>query len=304
MNKILTILFLAILFVKPAFADKILDNSLVYYITVGKAEDIVFLLKEGANPNAQDKMKWSALALASERTDMDTMPIVKVLVGAGANVNYDDGKGNTPLIIAIKGDNSELVRYLISKGADFHVTDIENAGVLEIASIYAGDETMWILKEAFRVEKKQAEERMSAENFNLLLKKYSFYNCTHQYMDYFIKSGQEEIKDEKKYRAYTDKQLKFVVYYANQLHAIFNVKQEELKNVAVKSRKNILKVLNGLVSNKVRREYGVGAFGDIVKRCTKISNRWKAKKQIEKIIKEKEFNIKIELENIELENIE
>lgn len=300
MNKYLhSFLFFLMVLSTPVFADNSLNSSLVYYITVGKAEDVFFLLEQGADPNAKDKMGWSALMLASERGDEDTLPIVKSLIKAGADINYKDDKGNTALIVAIKSNNAKLVRYLLAKGANFHVKDSEGSNLKELAAIYSGKEIQWIIDEAFRIEKEQMEDQYSSETFKKLLKEYSFYNCTHQYMDYFLKSGQEQITDPVKYQETMKKQLDLVGYYANQLYSVFDVSREDLKDVAMKSRQNISRVLNEMVSNEIRRSHNVGTTDDILKRCQDVANRWSAVKKSVKEQREPTESIKIELEGIE-----
>ena len=63
-----------------------------------------------------------------ERELIDQFKIVKVLGEAGANVNAQDYDGNTPLHVQAMGTplNHEVVRYLLSNGADRGIKN--NAG--------------------------------------------------------------------------------------------------------------------------------------------------------------------------------
>jgi ankyrin repeat protein len=117
----------------------------------------VWLLDHGADPNKQNKGGWSPLYLATDnrniesgdypvrKPDMDHLEFIKYLVGKGANVNiricgaqstptackgdttetrtnftmqwlYEDGA--TPFIRAAQSGDTELMKYLLSKGAD------------------------------------------------------------------------------------------------------------------------------------------------------------------------------------------
>ncbi|HTE01889.1 MAG TPA: ankyrin repeat domain-containing protein [Mucilaginibacter sp.] len=85
------------------------------------------LLKYGANPNIVGhskagsaygaRSKQSPLSIASQEGNLN---YVKILVDAGANVNYNDEFGMNPLGEAvISGYDPDVVIYLIEKGADF-----------------------------------------------------------------------------------------------------------------------------------------------------------------------------------------
>lgn len=64
--------------------------------------------------NHADVHKGNALFTACAQGDLDSM---KLVVGAGGNVNARDSYGMTPLLV-IPGDRADLRDYLISKGAD------------------------------------------------------------------------------------------------------------------------------------------------------------------------------------------
>ncbi len=83
------------------------------------------LLEHGGDPNAEQKgerqkgngTRYTPLLRACAIGNVD---YVKMLVSAGANVNYDNEFGMNPLGEAVMfGRNPDLVFYLIEKGADF-----------------------------------------------------------------------------------------------------------------------------------------------------------------------------------------
>jgi hypothetical protein len=79
------------------------------------------LLKYGGNPNAIEyKTKYTPLMTACENGSFE---YVKILLDAGANINYLSAYGDSPLYcasvyVSIYG-HPELVTYLINRGANF-----------------------------------------------------------------------------------------------------------------------------------------------------------------------------------------
>jgi hypothetical protein len=83
------------------------------------------LLKYGGDPNSEEKgprnhgnkVRYTPLVLACEEGNLD---YVKILVNAGANINYINEYGQNPLGSAvIASESPDIVLYLIEKGADF-----------------------------------------------------------------------------------------------------------------------------------------------------------------------------------------
>eukprot|EP00919_Chromeraceae_sp_WS-2016_P004917 GHVR01011628.1.p2 GENE.GHVR01011628.1~~GHVR01011628.1.p2 ORF type:complete len:107 (+),score=13.94 GHVR01011628.1:524-844(+) len=69
--------------------------------------------------------------IASERTHLDT---VKYLIEKGADVNLRNVNGNTALLLTVRYNISETFKYLIEKGADVNVRNAEGNTALMIAS--------------------------------------------------------------------------------------------------------------------------------------------------------------------------
>ena len=63
----------------------------------------------GANINAIDDKGWSALMFAAARGQSD---IVRILMSRGADPNMKSKEGETALMIATNGDHKETVRVL------------------------------------------------------------------------------------------------------------------------------------------------------------------------------------------------
>lgn len=83
--------------------------ELVYWASLGDAEQVEQLLAEGVDPNQTDDEGYSALQAAAEN---DHLAVVKLLVGKGANVAY---KGEyTALQLAEMAEHEEVIAYLKS----------------------------------------------------------------------------------------------------------------------------------------------------------------------------------------------
>jgi ankyrin repeat protein len=73
------------------------------------------------------------------------------LVDRGADVNVPDGQGMTPLMSAALSGNPEVVRLLLSKGADANASNKKRKGkltALEIAKFKKNDAIVKLLEES------------------------------------------------------------------------------------------------------------------------------------------------------------
>ena len=66
----------------------------------------------------ENKYGDTALILASRNGHLE---IVKHLLSQGADIEAKNNDGNTPLISASRGNCLEIVKYLLSQGADIEV---------------------------------------------------------------------------------------------------------------------------------------------------------------------------------------
>jgi ankyrin repeat protein len=91
------------------------------------AETVRLLLAHGANPKAVDRMlKMSTLHAAALGNDSDSF---RQLVAAGVDVNATDVIGFTPLMYAAQNGNLEVVKLLLSKGANVNVVSAPPGGL-------------------------------------------------------------------------------------------------------------------------------------------------------------------------------
>jgi len=100
----------------------------------GDVELARLLLAHGADPHIISKDRETVLMAACgtgfingyhrQRTPADRLELVKLLVGLGEDVNAADNYGITPLMVAANLGDIEIVKYLISKGADLGAHDL------------------------------------------------------------------------------------------------------------------------------------------------------------------------------------
>ncbi len=95
----------------------------------GNSEVVSRLLEQGTDPNLVYNTN-TALTYAARDGFTD---IARLLIDHGANVNWIDGEGVTPLILASFKDHIELVELLLAHGADTTIRDQWNRTALDYA---------------------------------------------------------------------------------------------------------------------------------------------------------------------------
>jgi ankyrin repeat protein len=97
----------------------------------GAPDTVRLLLEHGADPNAANNSKATALLFAAG--DLEK---VRLLVDAGANVNARSSSGNTPLVAAAAHEgNLNVVKLLLNEGAELHAQNGNDVSVLGAAVI-------------------------------------------------------------------------------------------------------------------------------------------------------------------------
>ena len=94
--------------------SNIFRTSLMWASELGHLEIVKVLIAAGANVNYQHPLGDTVLLRAIKTSHLE---IVKVLIAAGANVNIKDGMGNTVLMRARREGHLEIVKVLIAAGA-------------------------------------------------------------------------------------------------------------------------------------------------------------------------------------------
>ncbi|MCL9676839.1 ankyrin repeat domain-containing protein [Acinetobacter sp. ACZLY 512] len=91
----------------PEDDDEINLPELVYWASLGNTARVRQLLADGIDPNQSDEEGYSALQAAAENDHLD---VVKLLVSKGADISF---KGQyTALELAEMAQNTQIVQYL------------------------------------------------------------------------------------------------------------------------------------------------------------------------------------------------
>ncbi|MDQ8996631.1 ankyrin repeat domain-containing protein [Acinetobacter soli] len=91
----------------PEQDDDLQLPELVYWASLGDVAQVEQLLAEGIDPNQSDEEGYSALQAAAENDHLD---VVKLLVSKGADISF---KGQyTALELAEMAQNTQIVQYL------------------------------------------------------------------------------------------------------------------------------------------------------------------------------------------------
>jgi len=97
------------------------DDPIATATATSNAEIVSYLLKHGGDPNGAFAVtNESALEIAAAKGDID---IMRMLVQAGASINYRDWNGMSALMQACSHNRTAAVRYLIERGADVSYKD-------------------------------------------------------------------------------------------------------------------------------------------------------------------------------------
>lgn len=112
--------------------------------TNSKVEIVELLLKKGANPNAKNKNGATPLSTV-EAKDRDLM---EIYLNAGADINALDDNEKTLLMHASFRDDVELVKYLLSKGANPNVKGIRGMTAIDLANQAGNNEIVELFKKA------------------------------------------------------------------------------------------------------------------------------------------------------------
>lgn len=97
------------------------------------------LLEQGANPNIQDKDKFTALSMAVRDSKTD----VALLLISDPNVIVNEGAGNlgSPLHIAVVYHQIEIIEALLKRGADPNFRDNQGCTPMhKVIEIYTKNE--------------------------------------------------------------------------------------------------------------------------------------------------------------------
>lgn len=112
-----------------AAADALRDAALE-----GRLQAVLSALSKGADVNAMDQERRSALMLAAFNGHTE---VVRALIEKGASVNATDSMGRTALMFASSGPSPDTVRLLLENKAD---PDVQDSGEGWTALMFAAGE--------------------------------------------------------------------------------------------------------------------------------------------------------------------
>jgi hypothetical protein len=122
-------------------------TELHYAAYCGDHDGVLEALWKGLDVNGRDQAGWTPLhwvvdmgMVAGEREQ-----VVATLMRAGADVNAHDREGSTPLMVACRAGNGDLVRQLVAAGADLQVRDNAGRTALIEAACYGNPQTVAFL---------------------------------------------------------------------------------------------------------------------------------------------------------------
>ena len=131
------LLFLMIINFQILFSQDTLLSDLISSET--NIIKIKSLIDQGIDVNSKNRFQMSPLEVASKSGNME---IIKLLISHGARINEKMANDRTALMYALSdGNNYELVEYLLQNGAEVNVKD--KSGVPAIFYLYLSDQPIF-----------------------------------------------------------------------------------------------------------------------------------------------------------------
>ncbi|WP_340163347.1 ankyrin repeat domain-containing protein [Commensalibacter communis] len=106
-------------------------------------EAVKLLLEKGADPNIVDNKGATALTGVAFK---GYIPIAQLLIKAGANVDAENNLRRTALMFAILFGRNDMAKFLIESGANPHHTDGEGVTPIQLAERQGDEELVTLLK--------------------------------------------------------------------------------------------------------------------------------------------------------------
>lgn len=97
------------------------------------------LIEAGLDIKSWEKNHFSTIhiALVNEYSP-DGIPLLRLFISEGANVNYQSYGGETVLMEAIKYGNPEYIKMLLDAGADPYLTNCKGINAMLCLMLYSG----------------------------------------------------------------------------------------------------------------------------------------------------------------------
>lgn len=302
---------------KPALSpekQKELRDEIIYRTNLGRGSDVKILLKEGASVNETNDSGVPLISLASARTDVHGLDIVKALVEAGADINKVDPRGKTALFYAAKSGNKNVVEYLLSKKIKYSAVDSagNNARVIayqtgnnEIVEILDNfvrgqndvvrkqyDEANKEIAEKYKEYNDKIQEQMKKETdeqnkiklatsqtsaIQDTVRSLSFASCSAAYWEFCNTAKQQtQFGAGREIVNNINAQNTHANEFLNTLIRTYYVRSDVAQNILTVSADTIKSQLAEYPSNEARKDDGVGTIDDMNRRCAFIADTWQA----------------------------
>lgn len=133
-----------------ATEDSMLDTPLILAVKyASKAKEglaiLDLLLKKEVNINCQNSKGDTALILATDLQDVD---VFRLLINVKQiDIEKSNLKGDTPLIVAASRDNKEIISTLVGRNADIYAKNKLGCNAVHVACINGNKEILQIILE-------------------------------------------------------------------------------------------------------------------------------------------------------------
>jgi hypothetical protein len=132
----------------PGVAERLLGYSggtttLLNAVADARLDLVEDLLKRGVDLEAQDVRGYTGLILAAYR---GRIPILRLLVQAGANVNARDHHGNSVLLFAAQHGDLQTVKLLVEAGTDLNLRGQNGYTALKVAKLTSRSDVVAFLE--------------------------------------------------------------------------------------------------------------------------------------------------------------
>lgn len=107
----------------PEVLAQLLKAEIIYRASLGRADDVIWLLEHGASANESNKEGIPALSLASARRDEESLAVVSALLKYGASINQQDKQGQNALFYAVRSGRLDMASLLLKNKIDYYAAD-------------------------------------------------------------------------------------------------------------------------------------------------------------------------------------
>ncbi len=283
-------------------------DDMVYRINLGRADDVVLLIKQGISPDEMNSSGVPVIALAASRSDNEGLEIIKVLLAAGADINKADKRGQNALFYAAKIGNKEVVKYLLEQNIRYTALDSGGNNARIIAYQTGHNEIIEILdsfvmkqnndvRQKYSQVNQELQERYNAYNTAIkeqiernnaaiekqkndrtqeLVHDLSLASCAASYWQFCASKKQPTELGDANLINNIRSQNSRVKDFTRLLVSEQKIAYKNVQAVTASTGEQITKKLLEYKTNDERAEQGIGTIDDMKTRCGIIADSWSA----------------------------